>query len=111
MGLPQIDSRNKAKPLCYDVNRNKFIMYDEIISGKEKIIPVANLSREEQKILVIERIKKGPDFTMQTMTGSPMDKNAIIDAIIKDEDIGKMTLEAEISMLSDLLREIAKNLF
>lgn len=110
MGLPIIDLKNIRKPLCYDPNRNKFIMYDEIISGEEKIVPIEGLSPDDIKTLVIERIHQGPDFTMQTMSGNPITKREIIDAIIRDEDIGKMTLEAEFSMLRDLLTQIGESL-
>lgn len=85
-------------------------MYDEIISSEEKIIPIDDLSMEEQKVLVIERLKRGLDFAMQTLSGSRFGKNDIIEAITIDEDIGKMTLEAEVSMLRDLLRKIDENL-
>ena len=110
MGLPKIDSRNIRKPLCYDPIRKKFILYDEIVSGVEKIIPVEVLSPDDTKKLVIERIEKGPDDTMQTISGTPMTKRDIIDAIISDDEIGRMTLEAEVSMLKDLLRNIKSNL-
>lgn len=110
MGLPKIDNRNIHKPLCYDPKRKKFITFNEIVSGKEKIVLIEDLSLDDVKKLVIKRIEVGPEFTMQPMSGTPMTKKDIITAIINDNEIGRMTIEAEVSMLKDLLRNIANNL-
>jgi len=110
MSLPKIDRRNLRQPLCYDPRRKKFITFREITSGKEKIIPLEKLSLEEMKMLVVERQLKGPDYTMQSISGMPFTRDDVVKSILKGDDIGKMTLEAEVSMLKDLLQTIEKNL-
>jgi hypothetical protein len=110
MTLPKIDSRTQKKPLCYDPGRKKFIFYNEITSGKEKIIPVEKLDLSDKKLLIVERQKKGPDYTIQAISGIPYTRDDVVRAILRDEDLGKMTMEADLSMLKDLLNEIQRNL-
>ncbi|MBP6873012.1 MAG: hypothetical protein KBC43_13465 [Bacteroidales bacterium] len=95
------------QPLCYDPDRMKFIYYDELVSGQEEIIFPDSLSREDQKKLITERLKKGPDDTVQSISGMPYTRDDLIHAIENDEDMGNMTMEAELIMLRDLLRLIA----
>jgi len=108
--LPEIDEKNRSKPLCYDPARNKFILFDEIISGEEEIIPVDTLSQADLKKLVIERQRAGPDYKVQAISGPPMSRDDVVRAIEQDEPFGQMTLQAEKSYLSDLLSEIQRNL-
>ncbi len=110
MGMPKIDRRSRKKPLCYDPGRKKFIFYREITSGKEKIFPLEKLSPEEKKMLVVERQQKGPDYTLRSISGRPYSRDEVVKAILAGEEVGRMTVEAEVSMLKDLLREIEKNL-
>jgi hypothetical protein len=108
--LPKIDSRNRDKPLCYDPQRKKFILFNEITSGKEKIIPLEKLSFSDKKLLIVERQKKGPDYTIQPISGIPYTRDMVVSSILRDEELGKMTMEADLSMLKDLLIEIQRNL-
>jgi len=110
MPLPELDSDSAKKPLCYNSEKQKFIYYDDIVSGKENIVFLDELSASEKKLLIIERLKQGPDFTMQSISGLPYHRDDVIRAIQNDEEIGKMTVEAETSMLNDLLKRIAVNL-
>ena len=110
MAFPKIDPSNLRKPLCYDPLRKKFITYREIVSGKEKIVPLDKLTPDEKKMLVVERQIKGPDYTMQSMSGMPYTRDDVVKSILKNDELGKMTVEAELSMLKDLLQEIEKNL-
>lgn len=110
MALPKIDKMNINKPLCYDAKREKFISFEEITSHKEEIINIDTLPYDDRKILIIERLRRGPDFTMQSLSGMPLTRDDVVNAIINDEEIGKMCVEAEVSMLKDLLKEIATNL-
>jgi len=43
MPMPKLDDESRKKPICYDPGRKKFIYFDEIVSGKEKIIPIESL--------------------------------------------------------------------
>jgi len=110
MPLPQIDERHRKRPLCYDPARDKFIYFDEIVSGEEKIIPVETLSEDELKKLVVERQRTAPDYTVQAISGPPFSRDDVIRAIEQDEPFGLVTLEAEKSYLHDLLAEIEQNL-
>ena len=106
MALPRIEGQNLEKPLCYDPKRRKFIRFDEIVSGKEKIIPVEQLSQDDMQKLVIERLRRGPDCTVQIMNAPPQTRDDIIRAIESHDEIGRMTMEAETAYLRELLRQI-----
>jgi hypothetical protein len=110
MPMPKIDGPNLKKPLCYDPKRKKFIYYDEIVSGREKIIPVENLSPGDLKKLIVERHRSGPDYRVQAISGLPLSRDDVVRAMEKDESFGRDTIEAERSYLISLLAEIRKNL-
>jgi hypothetical protein len=110
MPLPQIDPAHRDKPLTYDPSRNKFITFDEIVSGEEKIVPVDTLSDADVKKLVIERQLKGPDYTIRSISGEPLSRDAVVEAIEQDEPFGQVMVDAEKSYLQDFLKEIAQNL-
>ena len=106
MKSPLIDDANINKPLCYDPDRLKFIRYNEIIAGEEKIIRLETLSDDDFKKLVIERFRSGPNFTVQAMSGRPHSRDDLIEAIEKNTEFGKETLLAEKSYIQYLLDEI-----
>jgi hypothetical protein len=110
MPMPKIDEANRKKPLCYDPTREKFILYDEIVSGEERIVDIDTLSEDDLKKLIAERHRKGPDYTVRAISGPPMSRNDVTAAIEKSEQFGIMTVQAEKSYLRDLLKEIRKNL-
>jgi hypothetical protein len=110
MPMPKIDGPNRKKPLCYDPKREKFIYFDDIVSGREKIIPVETLTPRDLKKLILERHRSGPDYKVQAITGFPLSRDDVVRAIDKDEAFGRDTIEAEKSYLSGLLAEIKKNL-
>ena len=110
MPLPILDADTQKKPLCYDHARNKFIYYQEIITHKENIIPVDSLSDDDFKKLVIKRVRSSLEFTGGPMTSPFYSHDDTIKAIKGDTKFGKQTLEAEKSMLRDLLAQIDQNL-
>lgn len=111
MPMPEMDEKSNKRPLCYDPSREKFIRFDDIVSGKEKIIPVDDLPEDDLKKLVIERWRGLPkDTTVQAISGPPFSRDDVIRAIEQNEPFGRMTLEAEKSYLRDLLDEIQRNL-
>lgn len=110
MSLPNFDKETLKKPLAYNPVNKEYIYYNDIISGKEDIVFLDQLSMADKKLLIIERLNQGPDFTMQAMSEKPYTRDRLIQAIIDDEDMGRMTMEAEISMLNDLLKRIADHL-
>lgn len=110
MLLPKIEGPVRKKPLSYDPKRDKFILYDEILSGEEKIVPVETLSYEQQKKLVLERNRLAPEYKIGTMTGGIYPKSEVMASIEKDTDLGKTAVKAEISYLSELLKQIEEAL-
>lgn len=110
MSLPILDKESLKKPLCYNPEKKKFLYYSDIVSGKKKIVYPDSLSQDDLKLLVIERLRKGPEFTMQSISGAPFNREETMEAIRADEETGLMTMEAEASMLTDLLQLIEENL-
>lgn len=110
MPIPQIDDANKKKPLCYDPLREKFIYYDEILAKKEPVVLPSALSKEDQKVLVLERQTAGPDYKTQSISGPLMTRDDVVKAIRNNEKFGLITVEAEISYLDELLKQILENL-
>jgi hypothetical protein len=92
--------------VCYDPARKKAITYAEILSGKEKIVPIDSLSDDDLKRLVIERLRAGPDIKVQAISGKPYTREDLIQAIEEDQPFGRLTLEAEKAALRDLLARI-----
>lgn len=110
MSLPVIDEQNRKKPLCYDPAHRKFLYFDDIVSGKEKIVPVHMLPDADLKKLVIERHRAGPDYVVQAISGQPFSRDDVIRAIEQDEPFGRITVEAEKAHLQDLLKQIQDDL-
>ncbi|MEN8149681.1 MAG: hypothetical protein ABFS86_07645 [Planctomycetota bacterium] len=108
--MPNIEGPARRKPLCYDPKRAKFITFDEILTGEERVIPLSNLEPGDLKKLVIQRQRTGPDYTVQTMSGPPMSRDDVVQAILDDEPLGHMTMEADLSHLRDLLEQIEEAL-
>lgn len=110
MPLPNITGQNLKKPLCYDPSRKKFILFDDIVSGRERIVPLESLTADERKQLVIERQRQGGDYTAQAISGPPHSRNDVITAIERDDAFGNVTVEAEVSYLKELLEQIQAHL-
>lgn len=108
MGIPEIKGPDRNKPLCYDPERGIFITYDDIVSGKERIVHLEKLTDSQFKQLVIKRQQSGSDYVVQSMSGPPMTRDDVIEAIRHDEPFGLATVEAEASYLQDLLAQIEK---
>ena len=108
--LPNIPASDSHKPLCYDPQRNLFITYDDILSGKEQIIPLKNLTHDQLKKLIIKRNQIGPDYKISSLNGQVYTRDDVVQAIEKESDFGKLSLNAEKSMLSDLLVDIQQSL-
>ncbi len=108
--LPKIDEQNRYKPLSYDPKTHHFITYDEILSGKAKIVPLKELNEEELKNLVAERHRVGPDYKMSDLNGNVLDRDQVVTEIVKGTTFGKMIVGAEISYLTDFLRQIQEAL-
>lgn len=104
--LPDLSESERKKPLCYDPVRKKFIFYQEIVDGREDIVPLEKLSEEDATRLVIERNLKGPGYTMQIMSGNSYTRNDIVREIRDGTAVGRMAVFAELSYLKELLQQI-----
>jgi hypothetical protein len=109
MTLPEVDAENQKKPLCYDPSRARFIYYQDIVSGKAEIVPVETLSEADFAKLVLERLRVGPDFTVQAMSGPPMSRDDVVRAVQRGEEFGRMTVDAERSYLREVLARIRQD--
>lgn len=111
MIMSEMDETSRKRPLCYDPSRNKFILYDDIVSGKEKIIPVDSLSEDDLKKLVIERWRVLPKHKrVQAISGPALSPDDVIRAIEQDKPFGRDTLKAERSTLRDYLDDLQRDL-
>lgn len=110
MPMPRIDEAHRNMPLSYDPARRKFISYDEIVSGKEKIIPIETLSEEDFRKLVIERLRTSPDFQGGPMSAPYFSRDDIIRAVEQGEPFGRDHLEGEKVSLKELLAKIQRKL-
>jgi hypothetical protein len=108
--LLDIKGLDRKKPLGYDPKRDRFIYYDEIITGKEKIMPLEGLTRDQLKKLIVERNRVGPHYEVGDLSGRKYTRDDVINAIIEESSFGKMALEAEVSYLTDLLKQIEEAL-
>jgi hypothetical protein len=108
--LPRIDAQSVKKPIGFDPARGRFILFDDVVSGREAIVPLDRLTPEQLKQLVIERQRQGRDYTVQSISGPAKGRDDVIRAIENDEPFGRMTVEAEASYLNDLLAQIADHL-
>ncbi len=107
MSLPEIRGEDRMKPVCYDPARRLFITIDDLLSGREKIVPLSTLSEEERRLLVIRRQELGPDYTVQAVSGTPMSRDDVISAIRRNDGFGAAAVEAELSYLKGLLELLA----
>ena len=110
MAKLEIDKSTRYKPIGYDPAQEKYIYFDEIITGKEKIIDLNSLTEAEKKKLIIERHKAGPDYTVQAISGPPLSRDDVVESIERDQDFGLITVQSEISYLETFLDEIRQNL-
>jgi hypothetical protein len=107
MPLPKMDPK---LPLCYDPARQKFILYEDLVSGREKAIPLRTLSRDDLKKLVIEWRKHGPDYAEQDgFSGRTYRRADVIRAIELDEPYGRKSVQVGASYLQELLDQIEAN--
>ena len=106
--LPEIQGPDQRKPLCYAPERDKFITYEEIVSGREKIVPLDSLTHAQKCKLVIERNRQGPPYTIQVMSGQKLTRDDVIREIELQTDFGNMAVEAEIIHVGELLLKIEK---
>jgi hypothetical protein len=110
MPIPKIDKENLKKPFCYDPILARFIYFDDIVSGRKKIIPLETLSAADLKKLVLERHRAGPDYRVRATSGPPMLRDDVLQAIEKDEPFGRMIVEVEAQILHDFLAMIQRNM-
>ncbi len=110
MPLPDIKGPDRDKPLTYDPQRQKFITFEELASGKEEAVPIESLSREDLKKLILERHRLSPPYKVMDLNGNLMTREDVMRAIETDSDFGRLTLEAEASHLSDLLKQIRNSM-
>lgn len=111
MPLPIMDEANRKRPLGYDHVRKKFIYFDQIVSGEEKIIPLEALTEADFEKLVIKRLRVLPKNTkVYSISGSMITRDEMIRAIQEGTPDGQETLQMERTYLAEFLKEIQSNL-
>ena len=107
MELPNIPESDRVKPISYDPDRGEFVLFDDAVEARNPLIPPADLSREELKRVVIERHRRGPDYTVRTSTGETYSRDEVIHAIEADTEFGKATVDAEVKYIAALVKQIS----
>jgi hypothetical protein len=108
--MPNIRGPDRNKPLCYDPQHDRLITIDDLIAGKAKIVSPDNLTRQQQKRLVMERYRAGPDHTVQTISGPARTRDQVIQEIEAESEFGRMAVDAELMYLGELLQQIEEAL-
>jgi hypothetical protein len=105
--LPDIQGINRKKPLCFDPSNDRFITFDDIVEGAEKIVPLDELTDEQLKRLVIERYRMEQSTTVQPLSGPGRKSGDVINEIESETEFGKMVVMAETRYLRELLKQIS----
>jgi len=105
--LPEIRGPARRKPVCYDPDTDHFITIDDLEAGRAKIVPLDHLSEEQLKRLVIERNRVGENYKVQMdWAAAPYSKEDIITAIEADTEEGRVAVQADVTYLGGLLKQI-----
>jgi len=98
MQLPPIVESAKARPLSYDPRTDKFIHYDDVSRGKQKIYPLEKLTHEQLLKLAIERqLTNLPSTT--TVLGENYTNEQVAAEMRARTKFGKQMFEADINYL------------
>ena len=109
--LPEIKGLARKKPVCYDPETDRFVTIDDLDAGKAKIFPLDRLTEEQLKRLVIERNRVGEDYKVQmNWAEPPQSRNDVIKQIEADTELGRVTVQADVTYLGDLLKQIEEAL-
>jgi hypothetical protein len=108
--MPNIKGPDRNKPVSFDPKKNLFITIDDIFDKKATITPIDNLTEEQQKQLVVERLRRGSDFTEQAISGPPYTRDNVIEHIEKDSEYGQMRIQVELGYLREFLKQIEDEL-
>jgi len=108
--MPNLQGPDRDKPVCFDPEKNLFITIDDIFDKKATITPIDKLTEEQQKKLVVERLRRGADFTEQAISGPPCTRDEVVEHIEKDSEYGQMRTQVELSYLREFLKQIEDEL-
>ena len=111
MELPAIIESAKSRPLSYDPRADEWIFYDDVRLGKKKIVPLAELTPEQQRNLAIERqLRNAPTAT--AVLGPQTYTNAQVAEEMRNETkLGKQLLEADLKYLNFYLSGFPREAF
>ena len=107
--MPEIRGPDRNKPIYYDPTTDRFITLDDLEAEKGEIVPVDELTQEQQKRLVIERNRVGSDYTQQAISGPAQTRDEVIREIEAETESGRMAVQADIMYLRDLQKKIKKD--
>lgn len=110
MALPEMDESSRNRPLSFCPTCNRYIYYDDIVSGTSAIVPLETLSEADLRKLVIKRYEALPKDMKVGPMAQLYSPDEVIRMIEQDEPFGKMTVQAETSYLRSLLDQLAHEL-
>lgn len=109
--LPHIVDAAKSRPLSFNPVTKKFIYYDEVLNGNERIYPIEKLDQEQRITLAIKRyLTNVPEVTV-TLNGASFTNKQIAEEIKKQTKIGKQLFESDINYLEFYLSQFPKDCF
>lgn len=119
--LPELKGPARLKPISYNPDKDKFIYYDDIIQQIDTIYPIDQLTQDQQKKLVLERLQKDLETNqiekrenepvIQMGFGGPaLSNDEMINQIKKQTNIGKSIILSEITYLRDYIQNIEEAL-
>jgi hypothetical protein len=106
--LPPIVGSVKKRPLGIDPISGAFVYYDELERGSKKILPVENLTLEQQIALAVERQLTNVPSTTVVLTGETFTNEQLANEIKNQSKIGKQMLKADIDYLKFYLSQFPK---
>jgi hypothetical protein len=107
MNLPEISESDRMKPISFDPKEQRFLFFDDAVRSREPLLSPLELSRADLKRLIIERHRRGPDYTVVTSAGETYTRNSVIRAIERDTEFGNAIIDAEAKYISALVKQIA----
>ena len=117
-GLPEPKGIAKLKPISYNPDDDKFILFDDAVHRFEKIYPIDELTFQQQKKLVIKRLQTELDAMQEkdkptiqmSFSGPTLNTQQMIENVEKETDFGKTIIRSEISALRDYTLNIQEAL-
>ena len=111
MKLPDIVESAKKRPLGFNPETGKFIYYDEVKEGVQKLIPIDKLGHDQLLNLAIERIRSNEPNTIATLNGEVFNNDQQANEVRLQTKTGKQIFESDINYLKFYLSQFPAESF